>query len=217
MIIFLKKVGEGEHWEFRTDIYALLTSRCNPKGPAVRTRKSAEHTERTYLGKAPLVESLYVCVWLTQVPVNLKQHNNRNQLYSNGKSKLKVLVVQPCLTLCDPMDCRPPCSPVHGILQARILEWVAILFPRDLPDPGIELGSPALQADSLLSEPPGKPNRKLKLARKTKQNKTNPVWRMKKCCRLVAAFGNNNGNLCANGYLKVSHQAWGDVGKNTYP
>ena len=39
---------------------------------------------------------------------------------------------------------------------------------------------------------------------------------MKKCCRLVATFGNNNGNLCANGYLKVSRQAWGDVGKNIY-
>ena len=41
-----------------------------------------------------------------------------------------------------------------GILQARILEWVAI--PGDLTNPGIEPGSPALQADSLLSEPTGK-------------------------------------------------------------
>ena len=80
-----------------------------------------------------------------------------------------MLVVQPCLTLWDPTDCRPPSSSVHGILQARILEGVAILFSRDLPDPGIELGSPGLQADSLLSEPPGKPNRKLKLAREKKQ------------------------------------------------
>ena len=46
---------------------------------------------------------------------------------------------------------------LHGILQAGILEWVAIPFSRDLPDLGIEPGSPALQADSLLSEPPGKP------------------------------------------------------------
>ena len=44
-----------------------------------------------------------------------------------------------------------------GILQARILEWVAIPPPRDLPNPGIEPRFPALQADSLLSEPPGKP------------------------------------------------------------
>ena len=44
---------------------------------------------------------------------------------------------------------------VHGILQGRILEWVA--FPRDLPNPGIKPRSSALQADSLSAEPPGKP------------------------------------------------------------
>ena len=45
------------------------------------------------------------------------------------------------------MDCSPPGSFVHGILQARILEWVAMSFSRDLPDPGIKpvsLASPAL-------------------------------------------------------------------------
>ena len=44
-----------------------------------------------------------------------------------------------------------------GILQARILEWVACPPPGDLPNPGIKLRSPALQVDSLLSEPSGKP------------------------------------------------------------
>ena len=43
---------------------------------------------------------------------------------------MEVLVTQSCLTLCDPMDCSPPVSSVHGILQVRILEWVAIPFPR---------------------------------------------------------------------------------------
>ena len=43
----------------------------------------------------------------------------------------KVLVTQSYLTLCDPMDCSPPCSSVPGILQARILEWVVIPFSRD--------------------------------------------------------------------------------------
>ena len=62
-----------------------------------------------------------------------------------------------CLTLCDPIDCSPPGSSIHGILQARTLGWIAIFFSRDLPDPGIDPGSPALQADSLTSEPPGKP------------------------------------------------------------
>ena len=60
-----------------------------------------------------------------------------------------------CVLLCNPMDCSPPGSSVRGLLQARILEWVAILG--DLPDPGIEPVSPALQADSSPSESPGKP------------------------------------------------------------
>ena len=63
-----------------------------------------------------------------------------------------MLVVQSCPTLCYPMDCSPPGSSVHGSLQARILEWAAISFSRDLPNPGIGTGSPALQADSLSFE-----------------------------------------------------------------
>ena len=63
-------------------------------------------------------------------------------------------VIQSCPTLCDFMDCRLPGSSIHGILQARVLEWVPCPSPGDLPDPGTEPGSPALQADSLLSEPP---------------------------------------------------------------
>ena len=51
------------------------------------------------------------------------------------------------------MDCSLPGSSVHGVLQARILEWVAFPSPGDLPDPAIELRPPALQADSLPSEP----------------------------------------------------------------
>ena len=45
---------------------------------------------------------------------------------------------------------------VHGILQARILEWVAFPSPEDLPNPGIEPRSPKLQVDSLPAEPQGK-------------------------------------------------------------
>ena len=45
--------------------------------------------------------------------------------------KVKVLVIQSCPTSCDPMDCSPPSSSVHGVLQARILEWVAIPFSRE--------------------------------------------------------------------------------------
>ena len=76
-----------------------------------------------------------------------------------------VLVAQSCLSLCDSMDCSPPGSSVRGILQARILEWVAILFSRDLPNPGIEPRSSGLQTGSLLSEPLGKPLRGMSLER----------------------------------------------------
>ena len=100
---------------------------------------------------------------------------------------------QLCLILGKPTDCSPPGSSVHGILQARVLEWIAIIFSKgifptqvshvtgrffaiwaareaqeywsgqptpsagDLPNPGIELGPPALQENSLPAESPGKP------------------------------------------------------------
>ena len=57
-----------------------------------------------------------------------------------------VKLLQSCLTLCDPVDCSPPGSSVHGILQARILTWVAMPSFRDLPDPGIEPASPVSPA-----------------------------------------------------------------------
>ena len=51
---------------------------------------------------------------------------------------MEVKVTQSCLTICDPMGCT-----VHGILEARILEWVAFPFSRDLPHPGMEPRSPS--------------------------------------------------------------------------
>ena len=59
------------------------------------------------------------------------------------------LVPKTRLTLCSPRHCSPPGSSVHGIVQARILEWVASSFSGDLPGLGIEPKSPA-------AEPPGK-------------------------------------------------------------
>ena len=69
---------------------------------------------------------------------------------------------QSCPTLLRPMDCSRPDSSVSGISQARILECVAILFSRGSSHPGIEPGSPALQAGSLRSQPPGKPLKEFK-------------------------------------------------------
>ena len=69
-----------------------------------------------------------------------------------------MLVAQLCPTLCDPMDYSPPGSSVHGIFQARVMDGLPFPSPGDLPNPEIEPESPALQADSLPSKPPGKPN-----------------------------------------------------------
>ena len=69
---------------------------------------------------------------------------------------MEAKVTRVCLTLCDPMDCSSPGSSVHGILQARILEWVAIPFSRDSSQPSVEPSSPTLQADSLPSASPGR-------------------------------------------------------------
>ena len=64
--------------------------------------------------------------------------------------KVKVKVSQLCPTLCDPND-----YIVRGILQARILKWVAFPSPGDLPNPVIETRSSAMPADSLPAEPQG--------------------------------------------------------------
>ena len=69
----------------------------------------------------------------------------------------KVLATQSYLTICNPMDCSPPGSSVHEILQQEYWSGLPCPSPGELPNPGIKSGSPALQADSLPSEPPRKP------------------------------------------------------------
>ena len=66
---------------------------------------------------------------------------------------LGVKVAQSCPTLCDPMDCSPPGFSVYGILQARILEWVAIPFSRGSSQHRDQSMSPTLHTDSSPSKP----------------------------------------------------------------
>ena len=85
------------------------------------------------------------------------------------KVKSESEVAQSCPTLRDPMVCSLPGSSVHGIFQARVLEWGAIAFskeywsrllfpsPGDLPNPGIKPMSPTLAGRFFTTEPPGKP------------------------------------------------------------
>ena len=79
---------------------------------------------------------------------------------------VKVFATQLCLILCDPLNCSPQGSSVHGILQARILKCVAISLSRGSSRPKdwtwVSWRSPSLQADSLLSEPLGKAQNRAK-------------------------------------------------------
>ena len=61
---------------------------------------------------------------------------------------MRAKSLQSCPTLCDPMDCSPPGASVHGIFQARVMEWAVISFSRGSSRPRGQPGSPALQADS---------------------------------------------------------------------
>ena len=65
-------------------------------------------------------------------------------VYVCARARAKSLHL--CPTLCDPMNCSPPGSSVPGILQVRILEWVAKPSSRDLPDPEIKPAAPAAPA-----------------------------------------------------------------------
>ena len=72
-----------------------------------------------------------------------------------GISTVKVLVAQLCPTLCNPIDCSPPVFSVHGILQARTLERVAISFSKGIfPTKGLNPGHPHGRRDSLPLKPP---------------------------------------------------------------
>ena len=77
---------------------------------------------------------LYMVIWKKA----LKRHESESESHSVLSNSLR------------------PHGLVHGIPQARILEWEPFPSPGDLPNPGIKPRSPALQADSLPSEPPGK-------------------------------------------------------------
>ena len=83
----------------------------------------------------------------------LKRVTKMKHWWKNQDSDhLCVLVSQLCLILCETMDCSPPGSSVHGILQQEYWSGLPFPFPGGLPDPGIKPKSPALQADSLPPE-----------------------------------------------------------------
>ena len=103
--------------------------------------------------------------WVSWNPI----HRNSNGKLHPHRMLLMPLTCAMCvcvlrrfsLTLCDPMDCSPPGFSVHGILQARVLEWVATPFSRGSSPPrdqaSVSCGS-CIAGRFLTTEPPGKPN-----------------------------------------------------------
>ena len=91
---------------------------CQRLGIAQRMMGTCEEDTRAGLRWLPLV---------SYIQKEYKKSNSDSfELYHKSESE----VAQSCPTLCDPMDCSPPGSSIHGIFQARVLEWVAIAFSR---------------------------------------------------------------------------------------
>ena len=88
--------------------------------------------------------------------ISSKFQNCQVVSFSNLMYAAAAASLQSCPTLCSPMDGSPPGSSVHGISRQEYWSGLPFPSPGDLPNPGIEARSPALQADSLLSETPGK-------------------------------------------------------------
>ena len=89
-----------------------------------------------------------------------------------------TIVTQSCLTLCGHIDCSPPGSSVHGIFQARILEWVAIFCSRGSSQIRTEPASlvfPALVGGFFTSAPPGKPTIERVTGRKARGLQTEEI------------------------------------------
>ena len=74
-----------------------------------------------------------VGIW--EVSQSEDSQNGNRALYKGGIQRCFNLITKSCLTLCDPMDCSLPGSSVHGILQARFLEWVTISLSRGYSGP----------------------------------------------------------------------------------
>ena len=115
------------------------THLCNPRRSGLQspglgsTAWSSWPTPRTVHVSSPEASQDYY-TWFKVTTTKSAHSLSKPRILKNLHWK-KVLVPQSCLTLCDPVDCSPPGSPVHGILQARTLEWVAISSSRGSSPP----------------------------------------------------------------------------------
>ena len=111
--------------------------------------------ERLIIKRRSNMEKIHI-----QYPVQLKMLNlisTETCIYIYMYVYLCVLITQSCPTLYDPMNCSLPGSSVHGILQARIQEWVVISFPRGSSRPRDQTWISNIAGRFFTTEPPGKP------------------------------------------------------------
>ena len=97
---------------------------CSPPGPSVHGTSQAEETEgQTSSGCTDVIVFKAHLIISQRYHVMLRVYTDRN---TKNTSFWYAKSLQSCPAICDPMDCSPPGPSVHGISQARILEWVAI-------------------------------------------------------------------------------------------
>ena len=88
----------------------------------------------------PVQPSLSISPWFPFFPPWVSTYSHLVKYrwisdYPHSQTLWLVLTAQSCLTLCNPINCSPPSSSIHGILQARTLEWIAIPFSRGSSQP----------------------------------------------------------------------------------
>ena len=142
--------------------------------------------------------------------------------YNDHHSVGVWLIIQSCPTLCNLIDCSTPGSSVLGILQAWILEWVAKLSSRGTSNLGIEPSSHALQADSLPSEPAGKPKNtemgSLSLLQRfflTQESDQSLLHYRRILCQLSYQGSRvSQSNFCI--FIPISQESWNNVKGNIW-
>ena len=144
---FMSKNG-GKHKRWEVTFLKDVVKKLCLKGKALKTLESCCHFKNSSFTVTCWTETCFL-FFLPLLRVGL--------LASHYPECMHAKSIQSCPIFCDPTDYSSLGSSVHGIFQTRILEWVAMPSSGDFPDPGIEPRTSALQADSLLSERPGKP------------------------------------------------------------
>ena len=104
---------------------------------------------------------ILACICLGSLARSSLSHSFASKCYLKSKVQMHVCMhahsLQSCPTLCSPMDCSPPGCSIHGIIRARILEWVGKPFSRGSSWPRDQTCISCIAGRFLLAEPPGKP------------------------------------------------------------